>query len=185
MKRLLCLLMLVPSLSWAIQVGDAQLPDSWALEGQPLVLNGAGLREYGAFRVNVYAAALYLSQQQKSLEAILKADTPRVIHLKIFRGASREDSIKAWGHYFDANCKAPCKIDKTALDAFNALIPPSKAGDTQTYIFRGGQLELLNNDVKLGIVKNAEFANLVLSTWIGAVPTTEALKRALLGEGRK
>lgn len=185
MKRFIGLLLLIPSWSWAIQVGDAKLPDSWTLEGQPLALNGAGLREYGTFRVNVYAAALYLAQPQKSLEAILKTDTPRVIHLKIFRGASREDSIKAWGHYFEANCKAPCVVDKTALDAFNALIPPSKAGDTQTYIFRSGQLELLNNNTKLGIVKNAEFANLVLSTWLGAVPTTEGLKRALLGESRK
>jgi Chalcone isomerase-like len=180
-KFILILLLLVPSLAWAVKVGETELPDTWALNGEALILNGAGIREYGFLRIPVYAAALYLPTRQQSESAILKATTPRVVHMKMLRDATRDDSAKAWDVYLTANCKSPCTMNSEARQKFLKLIPDTRAGDTQTFVFREGGLEIFRNGKSLDVVADTAFTNVVLASWIGDVPTTENLKRRLLG----
>jgi Chalcone isomerase-like len=171
----------VMSTAHAARVAGHDLPDTWKLGEQTLVLNGAGVREYSFLKIHVYVAALYLAEREANQDAILQSIKPRVLHMKMLRDVSREDSGKAWRHYLNENCKAPCVLDPSALKTFEALVPETKTNDTQTYVFANTKLEIFRNGMKLGEVPNASFANTVLSTWIGAVPTTESLKRALLG----
>jgi Chalcone isomerase-like len=162
--------------------GDTGLPEQWTYNKTSLTLNGAGFREYGFFKIKVYAAGLYLVQKDSNAETILNSAQPRVIQVKTLRNVSKDDSIKAWKIYLDANCQAPCTIEPKALASFNALIPESTAGDQQTYIFGANSLEIVRNGQSLGIIEQASFARTVLATWIGQQPSTEALKRALLGK---
>jgi hypothetical protein len=164
----------------AANLADHTLPDSWVVGEESLKLNGAGVREYSFLKIHVYVAALYLIERETNHDAILQSTRPRVIHMKMLRDVSREDSIKAWRHYLAENCKLPCVIDKAALMQFESLVPETKANDAQTYVFANAKLEILRNGKKIGEVANAAFANTVLATWIGSVPTTENLKRALL-----
>jgi hypothetical protein len=184
MKRLLPLLFFA-STSHAVTVGNSELPDTWPLGNETLVLNGAGLREYSFLRIAVYAGALYVPKREANADAILDATTPRVIHMKMLRDVSREDSIKAWQHYLDANCTVPCAKDSTtfklALAEFRRITPETRFGDTQTFVFRDGNAEWLRNGVKLGEIRDASFARTLLACWIGRVPTTEDLRAALLG----
>ncbi len=174
--------------AWAVKVGGVELPDSWSLVGplgaQALVLNGAGIREYGFLHIPVYAAALYLPARQNSETAILAANSPRVVHMKMLRDVSREDSVKAWEVYLAANCKLPCKLNNDARQNFLKLIPDTRAGDTQTFVFRDGELEIFRNSNSIGAVNDAVVAHTVLASWIGEVPTTVTLKQQLLGAGR-
>lgn len=181
MKAILILLLLVPGFAWAVKVGEAELPDTWTISEQTLVLNGAGIREYSFLRIPVYAAALYLPAREKNEEMILKATTPRVVHMKMLRDATRDDSAKAWDVYLAANCKSPCAMNNEARQKFLKLIPDTKAGDTQTFIFREGGLEIFRNSKSLGTIADAAFTVVVLASWIGKVPTTEELKKRLLG----
>jgi hypothetical protein len=178
---LLFLLLLAPSFVWAVKVGETELPDMWALNEQTLVLNGAGIREYSFLRIPVYAAALYLPVRQQNEALILKSTAPRVVHMKMLRDATREDSAKAWDVYLAANCKSPCVMSNEARQKFLKLIPDTRAGDTQTFVFREGELEILRNGKSLGTIADLAFANIVLASWIGEVPTTESLKKRLLG----
>jgi hypothetical protein len=168
----------------AVQVSKETLPDQWALDGQTLALNGAGARDYGFLKIRVYVAALYLTKPERSSTAILGSTEPKALHLKFLRNVSRADTVAAWQHYFEQNCAAPCKLPQTEIDAFKLLVPESPLGDTQTYLFRADGVELLRNGKSLGTVRGAEFARLLLATWIGAAPTTPELKQALLG-GRR
>lgn len=181
MKFILVLLLLVPSLAWAIKVGETELPETWTLNEQTLILNGAGIREYSFLRIPVYAAALYLPTRQKNESAILKATTPRVVHMKMLRDATREDSAKAWDVYLNANCKSPCVMSNESRQKFLKLVPDTRAGDTQTFVFRGGELEISRNGQSLGTIVDGAFTIVVLASWIGEVPTTENLKKRLLG----
>ena len=181
MKSILILIMLVPSLAWAVRVGETELPDSWTLNGETLILNGAGVREYSFLRIPVYAAALYLPTRQKNEASILKATTSRVIHMKMLRDVTREDSVKAWNVYLVANCKSPCAIADETRQKFLKTIPDTRTGDSQTFIFKEGSLEIFRNGISLAIIFDNAFAMVVLATWIGEVPTTTGLKKNLLG----
>jgi hypothetical protein len=183
-KIIFVLLLLAPSFAWAVKVGETELPDTWKLGGQTLVLNGAGVREYSFLRIPVYAAALYLPARQQNESMILKATTPRVVQMKMLRDASRDDSAKAWDVYLVANCKSPCMMNNEARQKFLKLIPDTRAGDTQTFVFREGELEIFRNGKSLGVIADLTFANIVLASWIGEAPTTEELKKRLLGNAQ-
>ena len=101
--------------------------------------------------------------------------------MKMLRDASREDSAKAWDVYLVANCKSPCTMNSEARQKFLKLIPDTRAGDTQTFVFSEGELDISRNGKNLGTITDATFANIVLASWIGEVPTTENLKKQLLG----
>lgn len=174
------LLCLLPAM--ASSASDGRFPDNYTLDQQPLVKNGAGVREYGWLKIAVYRAALYLPERSSNAEAILAATTPRLIRMQLLRDVSQSDSRKAWHHYLQANCVAPCVLAESSLARFEALVPESRAGDSQDWLFRDGKLELYRNGSKLGEISDPVFARTVLAGWIGKVPTTEALKAALLGQ---
>ena len=181
MMRFLFAALVFPVAAHALQVGDAVLPDQWAINGRALMLNGAGLREYGFLKIDVYAAALYLSAKMTDERQVLASTAPRVLHMHFFRNVSRDDTLKAWDHYFAENCKFSCSLPQQEIAAFKQLVPETVAGDTQTWVFQAGTAELLRNGISVGRVQGTAFSRLLLSTWIGDVPSTAELKSALLG----
>ncbi len=170
--------------SQAIDIAGHNLPSEWRLKEDKLILNGAGVREYSFLKIHVYVAALYLPARETNAGAVLSATSPRVIHMKMLRDVSREDAVSAWRHYLNQNCQSPCVLDSHSLTRFASLVPETKVNDTQTYVFAEGRVEIIRNEIKLGEVANAAFANVLLATWVGDVPTTVSLKRALLGAAR-
>jgi hypothetical protein len=181
-RIVLALLCTWPLLAVSAKVGKEPLPDEWSVDGSKLLLNGAGPREYGFLRIKVYVAGLYLSKRETAADAILDSETPKVMYTRFLRDVSLKDTLSAWDYYFEQNCTGSCTLPKEQIEAFKALVPVTKEGDTQTYLFRADGVELLRNDKSLGIVRGGDFARLLLSTWIGEVPTTPALKKALLGQ---
>lgn len=181
-RVLLVLLCSWPLLVLGVQVGKESLPDQWALDGTSLVLNGAGPREYGFLRIKVYVAALYVAKRDNSSAGVLDAKTPKVLHTRFLRDVELKDTLAAWDYYFEQNCKAGCTLPKAQIEAFKKIVPVTVAGETQTYLFRADGVELLRNEKSLGVIPGGDFARLLLSTWIGEVPTTPALKKALLGQ---
>lgn len=184
--RRLCLALLCswPLFALAVQVGKESLPDQWALDGATLALNGAGPREYGFLRIKVYVAALYVAKRDATSQGVLDAKTPKVLHTRFLRDVDLKDTLAAWDYYLEQNCTGSCTLPKQQIEAFKALVPVTVAGETQTYVFRPDSVELLRNEKSLGVIQGADFARLLLSTWIGEVPTTPALKKALLGQGK-
>ena len=72
-------------------------------------------------------------------------------------------------------------MNSEARQKFLKLIPDTRAGDTQTFVFRAGELEISRNGPSLGAIADTAFTTIVLASWIGDVPTTENLKKRLLG----
>jgi hypothetical protein len=104
-----------------------------------------------------------------------------VVHMRFLRSASQEDTLKAWRVYLERNCAAPCVMPAAALQRFEALVPATQSGDVQTYYFDPSGVSMDLNATPLGRVEDAAFARILLATWIGEHPTSESLKRALLG----
>jgi hypothetical protein len=158
-----------------------ELPQHWRYEGQLLVRNGAGVRQYGLLRWDIYLAALYLPARESDPQRILDGPGPKVVHMRFLRSASREDTLKAWRVYLERNCSAPCVMPAAALQRFEALVPATQSADVQTYYFDPSGVSMDLNATPLGRVEDAAFARILLATWIGEHPTSESLKRALLG----
>ena len=184
MKTMALMLALLAQPALAVEVGGEQFPDSWSAGEQALVLNGAGVREYGWLRIDVYAAALYLPARMSDAEAVLASPGPKVLSLKLLHGAAAKDTVEAWAPYFAGNCQAPCTLPKAQIEAFNALVPLTQKGDVETYAFEGDAVTISHDGKVLGRVAGGGFARLLLSTWIGAMPTTPELKSALLGSSK-
>jgi hypothetical protein len=182
------LLLALPLHSVAVKVGATELPDTWQIDDGLLLLNGAGQREYSFLRIPVYASALYTSKFETNSKTILDDSTARVIHMKMLRNVNREDSMKAWTYYLQANCEQPCDKDgesfKAALKSFQVLVPDTRAGDSQTFVFRNSHAEWFLNSKKLGDFRDRHFVRSLLASWIGSVPTTEDLRAFLLGKNR-
>lgn len=182
MKRLA----LVAFLLWLAPAGAAELngvvmPDTREVGGRPLVLNGIGTRLYSFLRIPVYVAGLYLEQRNGDAAAILASRSPKLIHMQALRSAGRDDIVEAWRTSFEDNCRPPCSLPQAQIAQFNAWMTDVRAGDTHTFLFQPDRVDLLMNDRPLGSVQGGGFSDLILSTWIGAAPSSPELKRALLG----
>ena len=181
MRWVLFVLALLSGPAGAVEVAGVAFPDTRTVAGATLRLNGAGVRLYSVFRVNVYAAGLYLEQPGTSADAILRSPQRKLIEVRALRAVAADDIQAAWRASFEANCKPPCRIPDDAA-RFTAAVRPSAVGDANTYLFGPGGVQVMVNNQAAGTY-GAEFGQLLLYTFIGPSPPTEALKRALLGGG--
>ena len=70
-----------------------------------MTLNGLGLRQATALRVNVYVAGLYVTKPSADPDAILGAPAAKQLVLHFVRNVGRSDLNKAWEEGFEANAK--------------------------------------------------------------------------------
>lgn len=164
-----------------VTVEGYRFPAEWRLpSGETLTLNGAGLRTYGMLRFKVYVAGLYLPAPDRDATSVLRMDGPRLVHMVFLRDGSQADTVKAWTVYLEKNCPASCVMSQAALAQFQTLLPETVRGESQSYAFTAEGLEVYREGQSLGLIEDADFARLVLATWLGDEPTTPQLKAAML-----
>jgi len=181
-KALVCSVFLAAPVAGAVTMAGVQLPDDWTVDGQRLVLNGAGTREHGPLGIDLYAAALYLPAREREGRAGLLLGGPglRVVHLHLLRNADRDTSVLSWEVCLAENCAGQCALPAVARQRFLALIPETRRGDTQTLILRPGSVQFNRNGKPLGTVNGAALGSAVLACWLGKAPVDADLKKDLL-----
>ncbi len=165
----------------AAELDGVVMPELRQAAGTTLRLNGMGARLYSVFRVTVYVAGLYLERPSGSADAILRSPEVKLIEVRSLHSAGQDDVRAAWRYAFEANCRPPCVPPAQDIAHFLATSPAVRKGDTSTYVFTPAGVQVVANDQPTGTYRNQAFAYLLLSTFIGAEPPSEALKRALLG----
>ncbi len=168
----------------ALEIAGTKLPDVLRTDEATLVLNGAGVRS--RFMFDVYVAALYLPVRQTRAEAVLAAPPPRRLQLTLLRDVSADAFIKALRKGLKAN------LDATRFAAlapqiaeFESLI--AGQGEARQGVVYGldetaAGMQLLLNGKPVGKpIPGADFSRALFSVWLGAAPTQDDLKRALLG----
>ena len=98
---LLSLMLLVPIVASAAIVAGVNMEDKTTVNGQTLVLNGAGLRK--KFFIKVYVGGLYLPAKMSNPAAILAADTPRRMVMHFLYSVSKDQMCEAWEEGLEAN----------------------------------------------------------------------------------
>ena len=157
-------------------------PDQTQAGGPALVLNGLGLRQATAFKVNVYVAALYVAQTSADANAILASNTRKELILQFLRDVGGVDLSKGWQEGFDNNAKTQLPALKERIEKLKRWMVDMKTGQRLTFVAKPGEgIEVNVNGAVKGTIEGDDFAKAFLSIWLGTVPPNPALKTGLLG----
>ena len=159
-------------------------PDQAQVGGSNLTLNGLGLRQATAFKVNVYVAALYVAKTSSDPNALLGSNTPSELILEFVRNVGADDLRKGWSEGFEKNSKEQLPALKERIDTLNGWMADVKTGERLTFVHKPGvgvQVDV-NGAVK-GTIKGDDFAKAFLAIWLGADPPNPEIKAGLLGGG--
>lgn len=157
-------------------------PDQTAVDGSTLALNGLGLRQATALRVNVYVAALYVTKPSADSGAILGAAAPKQLVLHFVRGVGRSDLNKAWEEGFEANAKSEITALKDRIEKLKTMMADMKSGEQLSFTHKSGKGVAVDiGGAPKGLIEGDDFAKAFLSIWLGPNPPNAGLKAGLLG----
>ncbi len=166
----------------AADVGGVKLDDKASVGGQPLVLNGAGIRTRAVFKV--YVASLYVPAKATTLDAVL-ANGPRRIQLNLLRNLSGDQlSDAVIDGMKDNNSAADMAAVKAQVDQFIAIAKAFgdlKEGSVVTLDYVDGATKVGFNGAEKGTVPGEAFNRALTRIWLGDKPVQPDLKQALLG----
>ena len=165
----------------AADLEGVSMPETRVVDGTQMRLNGIGLRTYSALGIRIYVAGLYLERRSGDPDTILHSQERKLLDIRFLRDVDAEDARKAWRDAFDQNCKAPCYLDPHDVERFLAAVPSVHKGDDSALLFTSEGVHVTFNGRLMGDIHDPHFAELMLATFIGAVPPTPRLKRELLG----
>ncbi len=173
---------LIPEASGATVEG-VTFPDTYAVDGKILVLNGMGIRRVTIFGIRVYVAGLYLPRQSHDAAAIMASLGPKVLRLQFIHSGSKAQVEKQYREGEAENCgHGECAAsDRSDFERLVAAAPAVEPGDTSTYIFTDKGVEVLANNRVIGDFADLDLAHQLLRGFIGDHPPTQTLKSALLG----
>lgn len=183
MRRLILAASLVlATAAGAATVAGVNIPDTSDVNGQKLVLNGAGLRK--KFFIKVYTGALYLPAKQANAAAVLSADAPRRMVMHFVYDVDKGKIAEAWEEGLEANSPNASAEVKTAFKSLSSWMDDMKDGQelAMTYVPGTGTTVQVNGKVK-GTLPGKAVADAILATWIGPKPGPgDDFKKAVLGK---
>ena len=186
MKRILLQAFVVAALGTGVAQGKeckgVNFPDQAQVEGSNLTLNGLGLRQATAFKVNVYVAALYVAKTSSDPNALLGSNAPSELVLQFVRNVGADDLRKGWSEGFEKNSKEQLPALKDRIAMLNGWMADAKTGERLTFTLKPGAGVSVNvNGAVKGTVKGDDFSKAFLSIWLGADPPNPEIKAGLLG----
>jgi len=185
MKRQLVVIAVMAALSSGVALGKeckgVSFPDQATVDGTALTLNGLGLRQATAFKVNVYVGALYLPKTSSDGNAILGSGSPYEVILHFVRDVGASDIAKGWDEAFEKNAKGQLPALKERIATLNGWMADMKSGQRIVYTFKpGAGVQVSVNGAARGTIKGDDFGKALLSIWLGDPPNPE-IKAGLLG----
>jgi len=185
-KRILLPALVIAMLGAGVAQGKeckgVNFPDQAQVEGTNLTLNGLGLRQATAFKVNVYVAALYVAKTSNDANALLGANAPSQLILQFVRNVGADDLRKGWSEGFEKNSKDQLPALKDRIATLNGWMTDVKTGERLTFTSKPGAGVTVNvNGAVKGTVKGDDFAKAFLAIWLGGDPPNPEIKAGMLG----
>lgn len=153
------------------------LPDRITVAGQPLVLNGMGLRE--KVFIDVYVAGLYLPEKTRDAAKAIAADVPKRIEMVMRRSVGKsklaetmKESIEKAGSREAAKNAGTLAGWMEDVDEDDRIVLEYVPGKGTTVRVKGKDK---------GTIAGAAFMKAVWGIYLGANPPTDDLKDGLLG----
>lgn len=173
------------ALAATTEIAGVKVEDSATVGGAKLLLNGAGIRYKGPFKV--YVADLYVGKKVSSLDELVAAPGPKRLTMTMLREVEAGPFGKLLTRGMeDNNPKSelsrlvPGLIRMGDIFAANKVLVP---GDTilLDWIPGTGLVVTAKGKSQGEPFKEPEFFKALMSIWLGPVPADFKLKDALLG----
>ncbi|HEY6138030.1 MAG TPA: chalcone isomerase family protein [Thermoanaerobaculia bacterium] len=177
---LLSLVIAIPAL--AMTVAGVNLDDHTTVNGQTLVLNGAGLRK--KLFIKVYVGGLYIGAKNSNPQTIMGTDSPRRQVMHFLYSVSKNQMCDAWNEGLEQNTKNASAEVKSGFNTLCSWMEPIPKGNrlVLTYVPGTGTTVEINGKMK-GTLPGKATADAILATWIGPDPGPgEDFKNAVLGK---
>jgi hypothetical protein len=159
-------------------VSGVKVDSKLTVEGETLLLNGAGLRE--KMWIDLYVGSLYLPAKSSNAKEIMDSKDAAAMKLDIVSGMiTSEKMISAVNEGFENTAHLKDKIDK-----FKSFFKdPIKKGDTFIIANIPGEgVVVLKNGVKKGVIEGHDFKKALFGIWLGSKPADDDLKEGMLGK---
>jgi len=164
----------------AREVSGVSVPATATVAHKELTLNGAGVRTEKAF-FKVYVVALYLEQPTSDARSAIASDQEKHLVLSMLRAVSREQFIEALETDIERNSSGRMPILRARLDLLQKALPALEKGDVLTVTYLPGSGTVLRGQGQKMTIPGKDFADALLSAWLGPSPISGDLKRQLLG----
>ncbi len=176
------LLMLGTAAAHAKECKGVNFPEHVQLDGIDLTLNGLGIRKATFVKVNVYVAALYVSQVSRDPKGLIESNGLDELILHFVRSVGVDDLRKGWSEGFVQNSKDQLAVLKERIATLNGWMSDMKTGQRLIFIRRPGVgIEVDVNGAVKGTIAGEDFSRAFISIWLGATPPNPELKSGLLG----
>lgn len=171
-------------LAATVEINGVKLEDSADVRGSKLLLNGAGTRYKGPFKV--YVAGLYLGKKAGTLEDVVNQPGPKRISITMVRDIDAGELGKLLTRGMQDNM-APGEMSKLVpgLVRMGQMFSEYKnlgVGDSFMieWVPAMGSIITVKGKVQGEPYKEPEFFKALMSIWLGSVPADFKLKDALL-----
>ena len=163
-------------------VAGVNLPDTVSVNGQTLVLNGAGIRK--KLFIKVYVGGLYLASKQSNAAAIIASDTARRMVMHFLYGVSKSQISEAWEEGLRDNTPNASPEVKANFNRLVSWMEPIDKGKQLVFTYVPGSGTIVEvNGVAKGTLAGKATADAIVATWIGPKPGPgDDFKKAVLGK---
>jgi len=179
--------LVVTSAFAAAEVAGIKFDDTEQVAGQPIVLNGVGLRTRLFFKV--YAMGLYLPNKEATASAAIAAMGAKRVHIVTLRDLTAEQFAEALVKGFAENHEATemAKL-QDRLDEFKTTLLSIGAAKTGTqisidFVPGSGTRLVVGGSQKGKDITGEDFYAGLLRIWLGSKPVDSELKAALFKAG--
>lgn len=166
------------------KINGIVMPNVVKANGKYLKINGGGVRE--KLFLDLYVGVLYLEEKSSDGDAIIKADKPMAIKMRVISGMVSKDNMEeAIREGFDKSTNgniAPIKekIEKLIKSGFASEIVK---GDIFDLVYVPGKGTALTKNGKLLVsISGLEFKKALFGIWLCDRPADQNLKKNMLGK---
>ncbi len=152
--------------------------------GAALQLNGAGVRTEMMF-FKVYVAALYLQHPTRNARQAIASDQIKQIRIVMLRGIGRAELTQAVNEGITRNSRAQLPALRARLDKLEQNLQAVKTGDVLSFTYIPGQGTIFRGNGREMTIDGKDFADALLSAWLGRNPVSARLKRQLLNSHKR
>jgi hypothetical protein len=151
------------------------------LDGENLVINGAGLRE--KYFMDLYVAGLYVPKKTEDAKKVIYDDTEMAIHIKIVSSSvTRERFIESVNAGFATSKHG--SASKEEIKKFVGFFSESIEEGDKIYLdyIPGKGVRVTKNGAVKGTIPGLDFKKALFGIWFGTPPVQESLKEEMLGK---
>ncbi len=176
---MLTLLTFLSGNAQAIEVGGIDIPE----QRGNMKLLGAGVLKKGFF-FKVYAGALYVDES--GVEQAGMDNTPKRLDIHFYHYTPKKFMIRAANETLSRNLNIrQLSTLKPHIDQLHRAYRNGEKGAMASIIHQPGKgLSYLFNEQPVVTIPCDDFANAYFTVWLGEKPSSQTMKRALLGASR-